>query len=121
MRDLYLKNGQGFALIYSIIAKSTFNDLEEIRNQMIRVKETEDFPCILVGNKCDLEDQRLITKEELCELSKKWNCLSIETSAKTDRNVNELFTYLIRDFEKKEKEKKNKKENSKKNENCFLF
>ncbi|CAB1421683.1 unnamed protein product [Pleuronectes platessa] len=51
MRDLYMKNGQGFALVYSITAQSTFNDLQDLREQILRVKDTEDVPMILVGNK----------------------------------------------------------------------
>lgn len=42
MRDLYMKNGQGFALVYSITAQSTFNDLQDLREQILRVKDTED-------------------------------------------------------------------------------
>lgn len=41
MRDLYMKNGQGFILVYSIIAKSTFDDLTELRDQIKRVKDSE--------------------------------------------------------------------------------
>jgi len=37
MRDLYMKNGQGFVLVYSIIAQSTFNDLPDLREQILRV------------------------------------------------------------------------------------
>ncbi|KAJ1163107.1 hypothetical protein NDU88_003570 [Pleurodeles waltl] len=59
MRDLYMKNGQGFALVYSITAQSTFNDLQDLREQILRVKDTDDVPMILVGNKCDLEDERV--------------------------------------------------------------
>ncbi|KAK1897946.1 Ras-related protein Rap-1b [Dissostichus eleginoides] len=44
MRDLYMKNGQGFALVYSITAQSTFNDLQDLREQILRVKDTEDRP-----------------------------------------------------------------------------
>ncbi|KAG7332546.1 hypothetical protein KOW79_004380 [Hemibagrus wyckioides] len=47
MRDLYMKNGQGFALVYSITAQSTFNDLQDLREQILRVKDTEDVPMIL--------------------------------------------------------------------------
>uniref|UniRef100_A0A3B4D789 RAP1A, member of RAS oncogene family b n=1 Tax=Pygocentrus nattereri TaxID=42514 RepID=A0A3B4D789_PYGNA len=43
MRDLYMKNGQGFALVYSITAQSTFNDLQDLREQILRVKDTEDI------------------------------------------------------------------------------
>lgn len=38
MRDLYMKNGQGFVLVYSITAQSTFNDLTDLREQILRVK-----------------------------------------------------------------------------------
>uniref|UniRef100_A0A915NU81 Uncharacterized protein n=1 Tax=Meloidogyne floridensis TaxID=298350 RepID=A0A915NU81_9BILA len=60
MRDLYMKNGQGFVLVYSITAQSTFNDLMDLRDQILRVKDTNDVPMILVGNKCDLEDERIL-------------------------------------------------------------
>ena len=42
MRDLYMKNGQGFVLVYSITAQSTFNDLHDLRDQILRVKDTSD-------------------------------------------------------------------------------
>ncbi len=38
-------------LVFSIVAKSTFTDLNDIRDQIVRVKDTDRFPCILVGNK----------------------------------------------------------------------
>lgn len=37
-----MKNGQGFALVYSITAQSTFNDLQDLREQILRVKDTDD-------------------------------------------------------------------------------
>ena len=42
MRDLYMKNGQGFILVYSITAQSTFNDLQDLRQQILRVKDTAE-------------------------------------------------------------------------------
>lgn len=48
MRDLYMKNGQGFALVYSITAQSTFNDLQDLREQILRVKDTEDVSISIV-------------------------------------------------------------------------
>jgi hypothetical protein len=42
MRDLYMKNGQGFVLVYSIIAQSTFNDLPDLREQILRVKDKDE-------------------------------------------------------------------------------
>ncbi len=37
-----MKNGQGFLLVYSITAQSTFNDLQDLREQILRVKDTDD-------------------------------------------------------------------------------
>ncbi|KPP69494.1 hypothetical protein Z043_111745 [Scleropages formosus] len=91
MRDLYMKNGQGFALVYSITAQSTFNDLQDLREQILRVKDTDDVPMILVGNKCDLEDERVVGKEQGQNLARQWNsCAFLESSAKSKINVNEV-------------------------------
>uniref|UniRef100_A0A8B9PM23 small monomeric GTPase n=1 Tax=Apteryx owenii TaxID=8824 RepID=A0A8B9PM23_APTOW len=91
MRDLYMKNGQGFALVYSITAQSTFNDLQDLREQILRVKDTEDVPMILVGNKCDLEEERVVGKEQGQNLARQWcNCAFLESSAKSKINVNEI-------------------------------
>jgi len=96
MRDLYMKNGQGFVLAYSIIAQSTFNDIPELRDQIVRVKDTENIPTVLVGNKCDLADQRVITTEQGGALATKFNAKFIEASAKTKINVEEIFLTLVR-------------------------
>ena len=42
MRDLYMKNGQGFVLVYSITAQSTYNDLVDLRDTILKVKDTMD-------------------------------------------------------------------------------
>ena len=47
MRDLYMKNGQGFILVYSITAQSTFNDLADLREQILRVKDASDVSLIV--------------------------------------------------------------------------
>ena len=41
MRDLYVKNGDGFVLVYSITSQATFNDLNEFYERIMRVKDTE--------------------------------------------------------------------------------
>ncbi len=50
---------------------------------------------ILVGNKCDLEDDRTVSKEQGANLAQKWNCAFLETSARKRINVNELFENLV--------------------------
>jgi Ras-related protein Rap-1A/Ras-related protein Rap-1B len=96
MRDLYMKNGQGFVLAYSIIAQSTFNDIPDLREQILRVKDVDSVPMVLVGNKCDLSDQRVITTEQGEALAGKFSCKFLEASAKTKVNVDQIFLDLVR-------------------------
>ncbi|KAH8030085.1 hypothetical protein HPB51_006517 [Rhipicephalus microplus] len=115
MRDLYMKNGQGFVLVYSITAQSTFNDLQDLREQILRVKDMDDVPMILVGNKCDLEDERVVGKDQGANLARSFNnCAFLESSAKAKINVNEIFYDLVRQINRKNPEKKpNTKKKSK--------
>lgn len=114
MRDLYMKNGQGFLLVYSITAQSTFNDLQELREQILRVKDTDDVPMLLVGNKCDLEVDRVVGKEQGQNLARHFNCAFLETSAKARINVSEIFMDLVRQINKKSPEQNGKRNKPKK-------
>ena len=96
MRDLYMKNGQGFVLVYSIISLSTFNDLVDMREQILRVKDTDSVPMVLVGNKCDLEETRVVTTEQGRELAERFQCKFVEASAKQKMNIEKIFTDLIK-------------------------
>merc|ERR1712071_399939 len=123
MRDLYMKNGQGFVLVYSITATSTFNDLYEIRDQILRVKDSQDVPIILVGNKCDLEEEREVGRDEM--LARNWgNCTFLESSAKAKVNVNDIFVDLVRQINKKQPQTTNQKKprkHKKKRRRCAIL
>ncbi|CAB1336532.1 unnamed protein product [Coregonus sp. 'balchen'] len=98
--------------------KSTFNDLQDLREQILRVKDTEDVPMILVGNKCDLEDERVVGKEQGQNLARQWNnCAFLESSAKSKINVNEIFYDLVRQINRKTPIEKKKAKKS----NCTLL
>lgn len=120
MRDLYMKNGQGFMLVYSITAQSTFNDLQDLREQILRVKDTAYVPMILVGNKCDLEDERVVGKDQGLNLANSFNSSFHEASAKNKLNVNESFSELVRLINSSTA---NNKQNTKKSgrKNCLLL
>lgn len=101
MRDLYMKNGQGFVLVYSITAQSTFNDLQDLREQILRVKDKDDVPMVLVGNKCDLDAERVVGRQQGENLAHHFNCAFMETSAKAKVNVNDVFYDLVRQINRK--------------------
>ena len=118
MRDLYMKNGQGFVLVYSITSQATFNDLADLREQILRVKDQDDVPMVLVGNKCDLEDERVVGRDQGQNLARQWgNCTFMESSAKAKINVSELFYDLVRQINSQTPEKPEKKKKRK----CLLL
>ncbi|PKU39463.1 ras-related protein rap-2a [Limosa lapponica baueri] len=96
MRDLYIKNGQGFILVYSLVNQQSFQDIRPMRDQIIRVKRYEKVPVILVGNKVDLESEREVSSSEGRALAEEWGCPFMETSAKSKTMVDELFAEIVR-------------------------
>lgn len=65
------------------------------REQILRVKEDENVPFLLVGNKSDLEDKRQVSVEEAKNRADQWNVNYVETSAKTRANVDKVMTSLL--------------------------
>uniref|UniRef100_T1IN97 small monomeric GTPase n=1 Tax=Strigamia maritima TaxID=126957 RepID=T1IN97_STRMM len=98
MRDLYIKNGQGFVVVYSLTNHQTFQDIRTMKDQIVRVKGTDRVPILLVGNKVDLDHQREVTTTEGTNLAQQWNCSFLEASAKNRCNVNEVFAEIVREM-----------------------
>ncbi|KAG8239110.1 hypothetical protein J437_LFUL018368 [Ladona fulva] len=73
-------------------------DYAAIREQILRVKNDENIPFLLVGNKSDLEDKRKVSVQEAQARSRQWNVPYVETSAKTRENVDKVFFDLMREI-----------------------
>ncbi|KAL7650003.1 Ras-related protein rsr1 [Aspergillus niger] len=102
-RELYMKQGQGFLLVFSITSMSSLNELSELREQIIRIKEDEKVPIVIVGNKSDLEEDRAVPRARAFALSQTWgNAPYYETSARRRANVNEVFIDLCRQIIRKD-------------------
>ena len=96
MRDLYIKNGQGFILVYSVINAQTFIDVHPLRDQIAQVKGTYRTAIVLVGNKCDMDSERAVATRDGETLARDdWGCPFFETSAMTGCNVREVFTAIV--------------------------
>ena len=98
MRDLYIKNGQGFIIVYSLTSKQSFQDVKLIRDQILRVKGSDRVPIVLAANKCDMETHREVSTEEGCYLANEWSVPYLETSAKNSTIVNSLFTEIVKEM-----------------------
>lgn len=63
MREQYMRTGEGFLLVYSISSRQSFEEIMTFQQQILRVKDKDYFPIIVVGNKCDLESERQVAKQ----------------------------------------------------------
>jgi len=98
-----MKQGQGFLLVFSITSLSSLHELTELREQIIRIKDDENVPLVIVGNKSDLEEDRAVSRTRAFALSQQWgNAPYYETSARRRANVNEVFIDLCRQIIRKD-------------------
>lgn len=96
MREQYMRTGEGFILVYSINSRNSLEELQAFYEQIQRVKDSDNVPVVVVGNKCDLEIERQVSYEEGLALAKQFNSPFLETSAKQRINVEEAFHGLVR-------------------------
>ncbi|KAL9601584.1 MAG: hypothetical protein Q9219_002418 [cf. Caloplaca sp. 3 TL-2023] len=103
MRELYMKSGQGFLLVFSITSLSSLTELHELRDQIVRIKDDAQVPLVIVGNKSDLEEDRVVSRARAFAVSQSWgNVHYYETSARRRANVDEAFVDLCRQIIRKD-------------------
>ncbi|PVH13611.1 Ras-like protein 1 [Candidozyma duobushaemuli] len=101
MREQYMRTGEGFLLVYAINSRNSIEELQTFYEQIQRVKDSDNVPVLIVGNKSDLEIERQVSYEEGAEFAKALNCPFLETSAKQRINVEEAFYGLVRSINEK--------------------
>ena len=60
MREQYMRSGEGFLLVFSVTDRNSFEELLRFHKQILRVKDRDEFPMLMVGNKADLEHNRTV-------------------------------------------------------------
>ena len=91
----FIKRADGVILMYDITNRESFDTISKWLDDIIDYKE-RDFPIILVGNKCDLENERKVPKEEGESFANKLNVKFYETSNKDGINIEESSRELIK-------------------------
>lgn len=99
-----IKKSQIFIVVYSIIKKNSFEDLQFYIEKIRENKGPKSI--IIVGNKIDLENKREVEKQKGEAYALKNGFLFSESSAKTGENIHEIFQKVILDFLPKLKSKK---------------
>jgi len=90
----FYKGVKGCLLVYDITKKESFENIDKWISDIKSAAE-ENLSIILLGNKCDLEDQRKVSKEEAEEKSQLYNMAFMETSALYGTNIERAFDELI--------------------------
>lgn len=115
LRDQWIRDGEGFVLVYSISSRSSFTRIQRFHHQIQRVKEsaqsspsayigspvaktapTGAVPVMLVGNKSDRVTEREVSTQEGHALARELGCEFVEASAKNCINVEKAFYDVVR-------------------------
>jgi len=94
MREQYMRSGEGFLLVFSVTERSSFDEIYKFHKQILRVKDRDEFPMLMVGNKVDLP--RVVSEEDAQQLARQLKIPYIECSAKNRMNVDNAFYELVR-------------------------
>ncbi|XP_045502803.1 ras-related protein Rab-8A isoform X1 [Colias croceus] len=106
----YYRGSMGIMLVYDVTNEKSF---ENIKNWIRNIEEnaSADVEKMILGNKCDLDAKRQVSKERGEQLAIEYQIKFVETSAKDSLNVEYAFYTLARDIkakmEKKQKEASN--------------
>ncbi|KAI1381005.1 ras-domain-containing protein [Hypoxylon crocopeplum] len=114
LRDQWIRDGEGFVLVYSISSRSSFSRIKRFHHQIQRVKEScsssptypgspistatpaSAVPIMLVGNKSDRVTEREVSTQEGHALARELGCEFVEASAKNCINVEKAFYDVVR-------------------------
>ena len=114
IRDNYFRSGEGFLCVFSITEDDSFQATQEFREQILRVKNDDSIPFILVGNKSDLTDRRQVSLRTATDRAESWRVPYVETSAKTRENVDKVFFDLMREIRSRKSEQEGSREGKEK-------
>lgn len=126
LRDQWIRDGEGFVLVYSITSRSSFTRIRKFHSQIQRVKESSSAgsptgsylvspmsptmpgvgqaPVMLVGNKSDRVTEREVSTQEGSALAKEMGCDFVEASAKNCINVEKAFYEVVRSLRRQRQE-----------------
>ena len=90
----YYRGAMGFILVYDITNEESFNAVQDWITQ-IKNYSIENAQVILVGNKCDMEEERVISTERGKQLADQLGVQFFETSAKENVNIKVVFEQLV--------------------------
>ena len=102
----YYKGCHGCFIVYDITNEASFHSISTWYEQAVK-EAGKDVSIILVGNKCDLENERKVSKEQGEEKAKTMNASFFETSALSKVNIDDIFNEIVNNIFQRTKGQKN--------------
>ena len=93
----YYKGAKGALLVYDTTSAQSFENIDKWLSE-IKEKTNKDIKLIIVGNKIDLIDKKVVSTEHALAKAKEWDIPLMETSAKDATNVTEAFHDLLKEM-----------------------
>ncbi|XP_047481689.1 ras-related protein Rap-1b-like [Penaeus chinensis] len=97
MRELSIRSGRAFVIVFAVNNEQSFYEAQSLWNLITKIKGSDGAPVVVVGNKVDLDRERVVSFQR----AQDWvdtdmsNASYLETSAKYNINVGELFKQLL--------------------------
>ncbi|KAK1159106.1 NF-kappa-B inhibitor-interacting Ras-like protein 2 [Acipenser oxyrinchus oxyrinchus] len=90
----YFSFAEGFVLVYSIDSKESFKRMEALKKDIDRYRDKKEVTTVILGNKCDLQDQRRVDHEGAQHWAKTEKVRLWEVSVADRRTLIEPFVHL---------------------------
>lgn len=100
MRQITKQNQKGglFLLFFDLTYLNTLNDLPNVLEDILRAKDVDECPMVLIGTKCDLIEDKDIKYDEIEKFCQQYRVPFIKTSSKNSINVYETFILGIEQY-----------------------
>ncbi|MHA1232480.1 MAG: Rab family GTPase [Candidatus Helarchaeota archaeon] len=96
LRESYLQGSFGAIIVFSVTDRDSFNHSNDWLNEYR--KTCGDLPALLLANKIDLKDQRVVSEDEVKKKAEELGIPVLETSAKTGENIDDAFKLIIQEI-----------------------
>lgn len=111
LRDSYMRTSEAFILVYDITNADSFAEIQKIYNHLCMARDSTNVPLLIIGNKCDLSNQRQVKTAEAQQWAHSINARFLEASAKLRYNIDESFTQIVQEIQL-HKQRRNKQLNA---------
>ncbi|GJJ07589.1 GTP-binding protein [Clathrus columnatus] len=90
----------GYVLVYSVASRASFEMVRIVYDKIINFCGLPAIPCVIVGQKRDLNRYRQVSEKEGQDLAASVGSAWIETSARNNENVAQVFELCLNEIEK---------------------